>query len=843
MRSDGGLDVGSQLTCCSPAKGDDSVATPWSERMFGIEKRLAVLEARSGMLDADLEARLVEIVSSQVPQKDQMWEGEEALARKKGAVGDHSEVIVAEDPPEAGICRVMTNEEVEDIYKRTQDTEVSESVWDASLLAFTPASGALGSLFLSILILFNIFIQVVFCSIAWSVFASDKESKFHPGVVEEATVFRLDEAHNVKRMNKASWISLASRVCKLDGALVNGNAQVKILQELNKYTEHFSFCGIFDVGQTGPALAVLCVILWYLTVSQEILKSFDMVNVLCTIAHSGIHSRIVFHAEDKISVEALGWPRRVCLLLLVSLRLVIAVVLLVSGAVWLCLTTNLFDLILNAAALAFVLDCDELIFATMAPPELKRSVKNTVPLKRKYEPRICGLAIRGPLLVLVLIALCFHLENAYIQPVLDRMDQVNASMCGGEQAFVVESSMNLGHAVVVPTETWTLDSSVDSSLLKKATNEGKDVSTEEMVRLAGLPMSLQNKSAMIVGSKGDFDMEIRKTFSDLVSPSCVDEMHQGSEKLIIQPYLESLRFSTGRLDAIKCEDFVVFCRNHSSAGTLVRSFCSKTCGCGTLASFMVNRVGCSAGCLARTQVELSAFSGTNMRAVSACFDQPKEIFSDPKIKLMLEDYEKILSVKLPTDKMQEFGCSVFFFHFIEQAFGPVNYEWVPDVLCGRVAGSNTAIKDLQYQSMRWLCPVACGCTLDFTSDCPKSCRQGPGVFQDDSCALGICPQKTVRNASITPSLSCQDLDKIIRNSSYSQHQCETMIVMAAPLCCCSDARSCGGCSDQLKAFCAEVEYCFGDGLCSFCGASEECKGTVCEGCRAAAVCAPCFGPE
>eukprot|EP00927_Polykrikos_kofoidii_P035075 TRINITY_DN2964_c0_g2_i2.p1 TRINITY_DN2964_c0_g2~~TRINITY_DN2964_c0_g2_i2.p1 ORF type:complete len:503 (-),score=53.88 TRINITY_DN2964_c0_g2_i2:226-1665(-) len=479
----------------------------------------------------------------------------------------------------------------------------------------------------------------------------------------------------------------------------------------------------------------------------------------------------------------------------------------------------------------------------MAPPDLKRSVKNLAPLKHKKDPSFRGLGIKGPLTLLVLVAFLYRLYYNRIEPILFRMDGVNATMCGGEQAFVAEASGNLGHAVVVPTNPSILDASVDS-LLKRATIEATDMTSEEMVRLAELPMRLQEKSAIIVGSMGDFDKELRKTFSNFLSPKCGDELHLSSAELIVQqPYLESLRFSTGRLDANKCADFEDLCRSHRSEGTLVRSLCSETCSCGSVLGFMVNRRGCSVACNAKTQVELSAFSGTNMRAVSACFDQPKEIFSDPKIKLMLEDYEKILSVKLPTDKMQEFGCSVFFFHFIEQAFGPVNYEWVPDVLCGRVAGSNTAIKDLQYQSMRWLCPVACGCTLDFTSDCPKSCRQGPGVFQDDSCALGICPQKTVRNASITPSLSCQDLDKIIRNSSYSQHQCETMIVMAAPLCCCSDARSCGGCSDQLKAFCAEVEYCFGDGLCSFCGASEECKGTVCEGCRAAAVCAPCFGPE
>jgi hypothetical protein len=78
-------------------------------------------------------------------------------------------------------------------------------------------------------------------------------------------------------------------------------------------------------------------------------------------------------------IEALGWPRRICLLLVTSIRMILCVLLLISGGKWLSVTSNSVDLLLSASALAFVFDLDECIFATLAPPVIKRGISRTSP--------------------------------------------------------------------------------------------------------------------------------------------------------------------------------------------------------------------------------------------------------------------------------------------------------------------------------------------------------------------------------------------------------------------------------------------------------------------------------
>ena len=52
-----------------------------------------------------------------------------------------------------------------------------------------------------------------------------------------------------------------------------------------------------------------------------------------------------------------------------------------SGALWLCNTIGLKDLILNAAALAFVLDIDKMLFSTLVPRRACEILGKLEPLK------------------------------------------------------------------------------------------------------------------------------------------------------------------------------------------------------------------------------------------------------------------------------------------------------------------------------------------------------------------------------------------------------------------------------------------------------------------------------
>merc|ERR1712127_718346 len=67
------------------------------------------------------------------------------------------------------------------------------------------------------------------------------------------------------------------------------------------------------------------------------------------------------------------------------LQVAIAVCLLVSGSLWLVYTPSIADLILNAVALSYVMQCDELIYNVMVPSKVKTMIRAMEPLALKSE--------------------------------------------------------------------------------------------------------------------------------------------------------------------------------------------------------------------------------------------------------------------------------------------------------------------------------------------------------------------------------------------------------------------------------------------------------------------------
>eukprot|EP00927_Polykrikos_kofoidii_P010570 TRINITY_DN14454_c0_g1_i5.p1 TRINITY_DN14454_c0_g1~~TRINITY_DN14454_c0_g1_i5.p1 ORF type:complete len:805 (-),score=87.97 TRINITY_DN14454_c0_g1_i5:246-2660(-) len=787
------------------------------ERFRAIEERLAALEARTAQHDVDLEAKVTDLIKSQLPR--------EAFRE------EDCKVTVDVDPSRADDCHDLDED---------NDFELSESVWEASLLAGAPGVGVLGSIFLLLIIALNLYIQVIFCSIVWTAFGSEEESVFHPAIVKEAERWRFNEAHSTDRMDKVAWASHGSRVCGNDGSLVSGNVQAGLVGERERYIKHLTV-GNITLNKQGFLLAWTCLALWYLTVAGELIRGFEMMGSLCAIPHSGTRSKFVTNVENAVEVEALGWPRRVSMLLLTCIRLSIAFLLLVAGGKWLCLTTDIFDLILNAAALAFVLDCDELIYTTMAPIMLKRRMKNIAPLKTHLGISVGGLGWKSPVVLLGLAIFFFTFNSLYIQPVHERIEATWVKMCDGDRAFVVEASTSLGNAVIVSTNTMKeVGKNTRRSVMRRATEQFLGLSTKEKERLKGLPIYMQNESAVVVRTQAEFFSELQRTSDSFSSPKCRDELQWTSDKQPHAAYLEGMRSLTGRHDANNCTDFMPLCRDDSSGGVLVRTFCSRTCRCDTLATLMVDRTGCTSGCLARTQIELSVYSGRDTDSLSACYDREPTKFLMPDVKLLLESYEKRLRVQLPLEQIQQYGCMLFSRQNSEVEFWDPNSSWVPDALCGRSNGTNVAIQNVPFQSLRGLCPVSCGCSIDFSPQCPVICKEGAFRVQVDSCSLGVCPGRSL--APVQDDSFCRDLDRSFRNYEIDQTQCEALADNYMDSCCCPGAVSCDGCDAVKREQCYGTEDCFNRGSCSHCNATEECEDAECGWCSSWSQCAACF-PE
>merc|ERR1712216_504821 len=83
--------------------------------------------------------------------------------------------------------------------------------------------------------------------------------------------------------------------------------------------------------------------------------------------------------ERKLLLICLNRTTKVCLYTLIFIpKTFIAILLCVSGCIWLTASLSFGDLILNSLALAFVVEVDELIFSVFLPPRLEKNLSDTV---------------------------------------------------------------------------------------------------------------------------------------------------------------------------------------------------------------------------------------------------------------------------------------------------------------------------------------------------------------------------------------------------------------------------------------------------------------------------------
>eukprot|EP00927_Polykrikos_kofoidii_P080989 TRINITY_DN7804_c0_g1_i7.p1 TRINITY_DN7804_c0_g1~~TRINITY_DN7804_c0_g1_i7.p1 ORF type:complete len:880 (-),score=98.20 TRINITY_DN7804_c0_g1_i7:314-2578(-) len=741
-------------------------------------------------------------------------------------------------PAEAEQSRALTYREAEQIYVESEEYSLSESAWEAGFFIFTPAAGSLGSVFVLVAIMLNIICQLTFCVIAWTAFANPETSTFNNrDVIEQAKSWRLTDGHSPDRMDKASWVSLATRVCAQDGSLVFSTAQAGLLEEAAGYqggfgTDIFPFLNI--LGSEGSILTTACLVLWYFTASREIFDCINVLNAICMIPNSGMCSRMLVNIDDMFVIDGLGWPRRLSLLLISFIRLGLTIWILIAGGIWLCLTSSLFDLILNAAALSFVFDLDEKIFAALCPPMVKGAISRTTPLKLKPETSIRGLGFKGPVALMVSLVFVYLLFENGVDPMMSRMQEVKSVMCDGPTEFVVEAGAGLGYAVAVKTKPYSDGGAEIDTLVKSATNQilSTNIGADDWDLLARRWVGQQGLIAQLVETAAEFNSALGKTSDDFIAPACLDELHPAGDDSPVRAYLEVLRFRTQRFNATRCSDFVEFCRFVNGTGTLVRSFCSLTCQCFTHMGVLVDRSGCSHPCNSMMKVELSSHDSM----FSSCMDQPADVYGSPEVAVWLKDLETMLGVEIPRESISRHGCSVVSALQADTFFEPDKATWLPDALCGRSTGSNIAADNIQYQTLRFMCPVTCGCTLDFSAECPRSCKKGPGSMAVNTCSLGMCPSKSIANFELFPGIFCEQVDKYMKTGDPSflgitlnatPAGCEMLTVHFSETCCCPGP-------------CEPYAFCFINTQCGWCNASDACRGTPCAMCEAVGPCSSCF---
>ena len=237
---------------------------------------------------------------------------------------------------------------------------LSASMWDVALVLGLSPVGCAGSWFAAALLLLNVAVQLVFIAIVQMGLTT---AEFDIGKVRGFRDWRRQIAHATTFATNDR--SLAARVCEDDPGLEVASSQRDAHARISQY--------LGDGFPVGIVMCALCLLMWFLTVLKECKALIDLVRAVLALPRAAATE--LKDKGDTAALRAISTPRRIFVLAVQACRLGVSLVLVVSGAQWLSYETDLGNLLLNAVALEFVLNVDELIFEALAPHALARLIE------------------------------------------------------------------------------------------------------------------------------------------------------------------------------------------------------------------------------------------------------------------------------------------------------------------------------------------------------------------------------------------------------------------------------------------------------------------------------------
>eukprot|EP00747_Dinoflagellata_sp_TGD_P116026 gnl/TRDRNA2_/TRDRNA2_172274_c0_seq32.p1 gnl/TRDRNA2_/TRDRNA2_172274_c0~~gnl/TRDRNA2_/TRDRNA2_172274_c0_seq32.p1 ORF type:complete len:605 (+),score=85.47 gnl/TRDRNA2_/TRDRNA2_172274_c0_seq32:31-1815(+) len=251
--------------------------------------------------------------------------------------------------------RAMTFDHVREKFLSAASSSLEPSVWDAALFVGVDIVGTGSSIMTGIALFINICCQVFFIIMATGPMIRDMKVNSY-----EVKLWRETIAHSAPWHDPGMAASLVSRVCSDDGSLALSTMQTDTIHDIFLYEEPY-------IGMPVGVLLCSCVLLvWFLTMASEFVSIWKHLYSYALLPKRWRETRFSL-AGESISIKYLSYPRAAFIFCLLLLRAAIACNLLYSGSVWLCKTFSVPDLVLNGAALAFILDIDELLFDTLVP--------------------------------------------------------------------------------------------------------------------------------------------------------------------------------------------------------------------------------------------------------------------------------------------------------------------------------------------------------------------------------------------------------------------------------------------------------------------------------------------
>eukprot|EP00439_Symbiodinium_sp_Y106_P000480 s8290_g1.t1 len=421
--------------------------------------------------------------------------------------------------------------------------------------------------------------------------------------------------------------------------------------------------------------------------------------------------------------------RKIASAILLAYRLLAAAALIYVGTFFLVYTIDVTELILNAVALAIILDIDDLLFDALATTPGRHLVNQMDPLPMKSWPRVRGADVKSmSMLVLIpLVTMIVYLNM--LAPMVATLDSAKDAMCGGNLQFVWTTDQR-NVILLSPTQGdgWKEGG---YELQSKAVDEAEVLSLSDVSSGTAWGVWLGSVDALTETSILPLEQSV-----DVFNPRCAD---LGDT----EPLRNYLREFLGNESLMGCDDARPYCGlmdGSKGKGFAARMLCSDTCGCNDPAGEVMQIGGCPYG-LGRACWASSGF----LRSLESYTCEEKsatELRSDASwlrwvesIRAIGEATDTVTEGKeealLTAQAMWDYGC----------AFGDHLTEM------GVTWGSCFSWRfDWGLKTVEAFCPTTCGCDSDnLDSGCPRPLgKDCESLAEDCIFASGSyhCPDNT-----------------------------------------------------------------------------------------------------
>lgn len=588
----------------------------------------------------------------------------------------------------------------------------SESVWSASIFLGSPVLGKVGSCLVLFLLVVTMTMQLLFCGVVLSNFT---EPEYDNLVVDGLRAWRRSVGHNLRYMDDLSELSLVSRVCGADfsSSLELSQTQASHVALIRTYlpaARRDEEVTRFEQLTSGPVLCLFVLTCYYATLIQEFQNVIRMLWAFAGLrAEQG--RRIGLGSYRK---------RRLALVAVMGLfRAAICSMLAYAGTLFIVQTVDMRDLLMNAVALAFVIEVDELLYAAVAPVRVRNLINAAEPLPlRTATKRLSGrctelMSVSAVVIIIAAVAIAWRTE---LSPLVDSMVKSEDAICGGRQNFVFAVD---GWGTLAWTTTSTVgdggasdseNSGASGSDAKRSGSGKKGSSRRLRSDVSYLSMAVEQiidpSLDPVLSRQVEGVTMLRQRGSQSVADAADEGRCLGATlDLRMQGLLADL-LQEGTVSS--CAELQEFCQSPGILGVRTRQACPRFCGCSTVGGPLFWRdpeLGCGSQCPNTQDWKDSA---------------PADC-SDVSRQKLAKKYPVFLQVMNDTSNARS-EEEAQFRRFLVDAFERYG--------CGAVAKAhrNYSREICFDQNLRpvllTVCPDTCGCVAAPGDGCPLSCFEG-----------------------------------------------------------------------------------------------------------------------